>query len=273
MQNKPSFPGFVDLLKQSWNIYKANFKIFVKLVALSIAFLLLVVLCGAVLLALLAQGGFSLVLIIVAIVSVIIIMVTQVWVQISLLLAVKSILAGEETSSARVLLSKAKPFILPFVVLSLITMFITLGGYMLFVIPGVLFAIWFSFSMFVLVEEKWRGMEALLASRDYIKGYVLKVFVRWLLFGIIAWLITSLVPIIFEVLDLAWIGTVYSVAVGLFVGHLTIVFGYLLFRAVKAHKPKLSVDISRRRKLKYFAVSLAGYIILVGGIIFLVWTW
>jgi hypothetical protein len=57
-------------------------------------------------------------------------------------------------------------------------------GNLLFVIPGIVFAVWFSFSVFVLSQEDARGMHALLKSKEYVRGRWWKVFGTLLALGI-----------------------------------------------------------------------------------------
>lgn len=79
--------------------------------------------------------------------------------------------------------------------------FIVLGGYLLFFIPGVIFSVWFVFAQFVVAGGQARGMEALLTSRESVRGYWFDVFFRliviWLFSVVIGW-----VPIFGAILSL-----------------------------------------------------------------------
>lgn len=54
-------------------------------------------------------------------------------------------------------------------------------GFFLFIIPGILFFIWYGFAIFVVVFEDSKGMAALSKSKEYVKGYWWGVFGRTLL--------------------------------------------------------------------------------------------
>lgn len=60
-----------------------------------------------------------------------------------------------------------------------------LAGFLLGILPGFLFLVWFTFCMYVLLEEDRRGMDALLASREYVRGHWWntfgKIFALWLI--------------------------------------------------------------------------------------------
>jgi hypothetical protein len=64
------------------------------------------------------------------------------------------------------------------------------GGYVLFIVPGVLFTVWAFPAMFVLFAEEERGMKVLLKSREYVRGYFgntfLKLLVIMLVFGVVS---------------------------------------------------------------------------------------
>ncbi|MHC1698007.1 MAG: hypothetical protein AB9919_08145 [Geobacteraceae bacterium] len=87
-------------------------------------------------------------------------------------------------------LQRGKGMILPLVWVSFLGAFIVCGGYLLLIIPGIIFSVWFVFGQFVLVEDEARGMGALLKSREYVRGQWFNVALRllliWTVSGIIA---------------------------------------------------------------------------------------
>lgn len=58
----------------------------------------------------------------------------------------------------------------------------TVLGFALLIIPGIIVSVWFAFTQIVFVQEGLRGMEALRASRMYVKGRWWKVFGRLVAF-------------------------------------------------------------------------------------------
>jgi hypothetical protein len=269
MEDKQQFPGFLDLLKNSWNIYKANLKLFLGLVGLFAVSSVLIVILAVVLAGLFALTKLTIIIAVVVIVLLIAIVAMQIWLQLSLLIATKFIVDRGEVGSFSNLLREARPLILPMAGISLISLFLTTGGLVLFIIPGIVFSIWFSFAVYMLVDEGRYGFSTLLASRDYIKGNVIKVLIRWFLFGIVTWLATGLVPIISERFNLEWLGSIYSIVAGLAIAPLSTIFGFLLFRAVKEQRPGLEPDLSRSRKLKYTGMAILGYVLIIALILFL----
>lgn len=89
-----------------------------------------------------------------------------------------------DSLSIREALSAGRMWLWSFLWLNLLMSFIIMGGYLLFIIPGVIFTLWFSISPFVMAEEGETGMSAMLKSREYVKqdwpGVLLRLFVVWL---------------------------------------------------------------------------------------------
>lgn len=84
-----------------------------------------------------------------------------------------------------------------FVILSALVFLATLGGFMLLIIPGIIFTIWFSFSEFVFVDQDMKVKESMSESRKLVKGRfwsILGRFVIFWLFGIAVGVVLSLIP-------------------------------------------------------------------------------
>lgn len=78
-----------------------------------------------------------------------------------------------------------------------ILFFVTGFGFVLFVIPGIIFLVWFSFSNFVFIEKQVGVKEAMLKSKELVKGKFWKILGRLFVFGVFSILVEmvfSLVP-------------------------------------------------------------------------------
>lgn len=69
--------------------------------------------------------------------------------------------------------------------------FVVLGGFLLFIIPGIIAVTAITFAQYVFVKEGKRGMGALLASRDLVKGRWFTVTVK-----ILGFILLSLIPLL-----------------------------------------------------------------------------
>ncbi|MBW2107474.1 MAG: tetratricopeptide repeat protein, partial [Deltaproteobacteria bacterium] len=121
------------------------------------------------------------------------------------------------------------------------------GGYMLFVIPGIVFSVWFFFAPFVFIDEDARGMDALLKSRFLVRGKWLPVCGRLLAI----WLLTAVVACIPFVGQLA----------ALFLIPLSFVYTHLVYQDLKSHQPADAVfEPTRKAKVQLVAASAFGFI-------------
>jgi len=130
-----------------------------------------------------------------------------------------------------------------------LTGFIIAGGFLLLIIPGVIFLVWFAFSQFILVSEGERGMNALLKSKEYVKGkwfdVFLRLFVIWILSGCV-----GMVPVI---------GPLVSVLFFPFV----MIFIYLVYRDLKEIKGDgMEFPQSSGEKAKWLGAGALGYLLL-----------
>ncbi len=84
----------------------------------------------------------------------------------------------------------------PALCISVLTALITLGGFLMIIIPGVIFTVWYAFSVYLVILEKKRGVGALLhESREMSRGKFWPIFGRLILpaafWAIIAYLVLA----------------------------------------------------------------------------------
>ena len=83
---------------------------------------------------------------------------------------------------------QAARLILPLAWIGILNSFFVGGASMLFVIPGLVLAVWFMFAPYIMVMENVRGWQALLRSKEYVRGYWWPVFWRLIGFGLISFI-------------------------------------------------------------------------------------
>jgi hypothetical protein len=84
-----------------------------------------------------------------------------------------------------------------FSLLSVLVFLTVFGGTILLIIPGIVFAIWFSFSKLVFVNEKLGIVDSMKKSRGLVKGRFWAVMGRLIVFGVfsgLAGFVISTVP-------------------------------------------------------------------------------
>jgi ribosomal protein L37E len=147
---------------------------------------------------------------------------------------------------------------LPFLWIGILHTFITMGGYLLLVVPGVIFSIWFIFSAFIYVAEDARGMDALIMSREYVRGRGLDVFLRLLALWVIS-AVVGVVPIIGPLLSLAF-------------APFSVFYLAILYRSLKATGPFLDdYSAPTGTKAAYLGAAAAGFVIVPAIIFFTIW--
>lgn len=126
--------------------------------------------------------------------------------------------------------------------LTVLSGFVILGGFFMLVIPGIVFSIWFMFAIYVFAIEGDKGMNALLKSREYVRGYWWPVFGRQIVF-VLAVLAVALVA---SFIGLALTGgdkagsDIIGDLLTLVVAPLIAAYLYVLYGSLKSLKPEVA---------------------------------
>ncbi len=252
--------GIGELLNQTFQIYKNRIGAFLVITAvpflfafLSIPFLLFSLFFGL-LFAFPAYRTFSFILlpfvVLIAIAYGIVMTIISIWSSISLLYVIKE---REQKIGIKEAFNKSWPKILSYWWISIISTFIIIGGYLLFIIPGIILAIWFSLAAYVLVSEDRTGMTALFRSKQLIKGYWWKVFWRFLAMSIIIFLITLVAGFIPFIKNIIY----------LFTTPFSIVFSFLIYENLKKLKGEALFDPPKRKaKIGFILIGIIGVLLI-----------
>jgi hypothetical protein len=88
---------------------------------------------------------------------------------------------------------------LPYLWVAILMGVIVTIGFVLLIVPGIIFCVWFAFSYFVLLFEGKKGMDALQASKAYVKGRWWPIFGRLAFILVIAIILSMILGIIFGI--------------------------------------------------------------------------
>lgn len=236
-----------DLLTRSWVLFKARIRVLLPLQLLSIA---LLVACTA---TIVGSGAFfvmlfpvykNLILVISVTIGLAIGMTTMFWPIAALIIAV----ADRSLSISEALAAGWKK-LWDFLWLFSIIAYVVAGGYLLFIIPGVIFTIWFISSQYILATENIGGMNALLKSKAYVKDRWFDIFIRFL----VIWAISTGVGMI------PFLGIILSFLIVPF----SMIYSCLIYEDLKALNPEpLIYSKTTGEKLKWIGIATLGYIIL-----------
>lgn len=237
--------GIGDLLGRAWGIYKERMW---TLLAVGFAAVFLPVLSLAVPLGLgyvIWQSMLDLKAVIM-LVSMLVALVGAVWLGNWGMSAFLIAVANEQCGTKEAF-RQARPKILAHVWLGVLTGLIVTGAHLLLVIPGIIFTVWFFFAPFVFIDEDVRGMNALLKSKEYVRGRWFGVCLRLLAIWLIAVLIAS-IPIIGQVL-------------ALFLIPFSFVYTFLLYKDLKALTGDMAFEPATRAKVGILTTGTVGYVL------------
>ncbi len=89
----------------------------------------------------------------------------------------------------------AQSKIISYLWITILASLITICGLFLFIIPGIVVGLWFSFIMYAFLIENDKGMSALLKSKEYVRGKELLIFGHTILLAFIGTIISGIAGI------------------------------------------------------------------------------
>lgn len=115
-----------------------------------------------------------------------------------------------------------------------------LGGFLLLLIPGLIFGVWFSLSAYSLIHENLRGRAALLRSKELAKGYWWAIFGRILFYQLFLFVVLAGIGVFSAItllggMDVMTIQYIVSV-VSTLVFPLSIFYPYLIYENLTSIK-------------------------------------
>jgi len=172
-----------EIINQSFDLYQKNYQTFFKYMLLlfmpagvsSIAIALL----GRSA-AMIATFGFSVPLIIYFLL-IILASLGSLWLTISFIQALKNSYLNLPNLTVRENIQKTVHLILPAIGVSILTSLIIFGGFLLLIIPAIIFALWYAFGLYAVILDNKKVGEALNYSKSLVKGRWWSVW--WLAFA------------------------------------------------------------------------------------------
>ena len=276
--------GPLKLLSDSWQLYKSRWKTFLGIVIVPILLILFVLLIfgvGALCVGFLGIYNIgslpaniitffiSFILLLALFLTIIII---QFWSQAALFYAIKD---SAENIGIKESYRRGWHKIRSFFWVSILSSFIIMGGYMFFFIPGIIFAIWFSLALYIVIAEDLNGMDALLKSREYIRNYWWSVLWRFfvmglfiyliiIIFGIFIFLIAMLLGITVD-LNSDSFETIINLPINiisLIFAPLMVIYPFLIYNNLKEIKGDFEFKPSKKSKRFFIIIGLLGFLII-----------
>jgi len=244
LPNAGELPKAGQIFNEAWEIYKKHFKtlVILSLIPTAVVTILIALFVGGGIAGVVlkintqALGAVGIVLGIIAFVFAIYL---SLWGGVAQLYAIKD---RAEAINWKEAFKRSKHKIGAFFTTSLLSTLAILGGFILLVIPGIIFALWFSQSSYVVVEENLQSAEALKRSKHYVQGRLGMVFGKVFYIVIITIGLFFLLGFILGFIQasagmkegsLSWMETVFSIIWT----PLPLIYGYLLYNYLRAGRP------------------------------------
>jgi protein-S-isoprenylcysteine O-methyltransferase Ste14 len=160
-------------------------------------------------------------------------LVLSTWVHITMIYAVSEEGRGE---SLKPLFYRSVRKIIPILAISIMTGIVIGLGFILLIIPGIIFGLWFWASAYVVLFEDKEGLSAMRQSKHYMKGILSPVLVRLLFIWLCVIVIAVLTGIVEGSLGLDEKNNILSSIVSSLLTPLWAAYIYLLYKEVK-HRP------------------------------------
>lgn len=250
-----------QLLRESLNIYRSKFKTLFGIVVIPIGFALLCTDLSYLLWH--TNFKYSPLYSVFTLVFYISYWLLYTWSTLALILSVGKELDISES------FKEASKLLVPFIWISLLIAMIVAGGFALFIIPGILFSIWFFFASYVLAFENIKGLPALMRSKHLVKGKWWGVLWRILVLAIIFSFVNVAVKFIPPLQKVDYIplsellnDVIYSF-LWLFFFPLSLAFHYLIYKNLSELKSEEVLTPSKLgRNLPYLLSGGIGLLII-----------
>lgn len=200
---------------------------------------------------------------------------------------ITAINTNKQSMSTGSVLGTAMKLIIPYWWLSIVLWFFVTGATFLMWVPGLIFGVWFSFALFLPASENVRGFQALLKSKEYVRGRWWPVFGR--LLGFYAMVVSALMIINTGLMLIMWFigfasnssGTYFVTiilsyliigAVGAAFMPFSFCYNYALYQSVRTARAGTVVDTRSTNKKGLLATAIIGWVVIpivIGTIVFI----
>lgn len=175
-----------DLIKNGWQLFAKNIQQFVLPIGVLIPVYLILYL-----LEFFVFPGQTVIYLLVLALSIFM----NLWISILLIELINKIYKNQSFNINELFQSSMKKIAIYFLVAILVGL-VTMLGFILLIIPGIIFAVWYSFAEFIVVLEDKKGTETLKASKDLVRGRWGATFWRLVLPSLLVYLIGMVIALI-----------------------------------------------------------------------------
>jgi hypothetical protein len=139
---------------------------------------------------------------------------------------------------------------------------IIFSGVLFFVIPGIIFAIWFSMGVYLLMDKHLKGMNALQYSYELVRGHWFAVLWRCIVSGILTLIASIGISILVDILHLPYETQISGVLIATFVTPFTYMYSFRLYKELNEIKGDHTFAKSNKFYWTFMAISLVSIFII-----------
>lgn len=266
----PALPTPIELAKETWVIYKDRFWTVVGIGLFGYLGVVVAIVAAAIfgVLAFFLLGGKfqpSIVGVgaLLGIAIIIGISLLSTWISASIII---NITHWQKKIGIKQSYGQAKPFIVPLFLTSLFSGLIIFGSMFVLLVPAFIFIVWFSFAQYSVILDKRSGLEALHASREYVRGRFWKVI--WLMIAVHFPEIA--LGIVFtsggDGKNNGGLGSIFQLLSLLAIPFYQ-VYMYSLFIHLRKTTTSSLANVSKNSRLVYLLVPALGYLLFIIGLV------
>lgn len=218
----------LTLLKDSLNIFKSNPQLFIGIYLVPGALSFVLGLFGD---SFERPGDFTPAMGVIMLLLALVTIVLSIFMGIAMTYA-----AGDRTISIMEAYTKAKGLFWQYLVLSILVGLTVLAGFVLLIVPGIIFMVWFAFAYYVLIFEGMSGTAAMKRSKELVSGRWFPVFGRMailILFSIVCGFIIGVISGIFAGGTGDVVGLVLTFILNIFLVSISVIYMYELYLDLK----------------------------------------
>lgn len=131
---------------------------------------------------------------------------------------------------------KSLSYFVRYVILSILVGLAVFVGFILLIVPGVIFMVWFAFAYYILIAENIGGIDAMKRSKQMVSGH------WWSVFGHLVFvtacslavaLVLGFLVGLTGMMENAVVGNIYSTIVSALIAPVFVIYFYLLYQRMK----------------------------------------
>jgi hypothetical protein len=181
------------------------------------------------------------------------------WISAALIVGLRD---RNESLGLREIFKRARPYAIPSLWVSILAIPVMIFGYVFFIIPGIIFSIWFTFSRYIVITDGLKGAAALAKSREFGRNHFWSILLLGLLGILSALFIDSLAQSISQGLG-SPIGNIFNLFFGFMFFPVSTIYYYLIFENLKRIKGDTIATPTVNQKNFVATIAVLGTIITI----------